>query len=294
MDALVNGAFACAPLKVMTYNIRTSAHDKGTPNAWESRREDLAALVEREAPDVVGFQEVMPDQMEFLVSRLAGYTFTGEFRNADRTSGEASPVAFRTDRFDAVKSGTFWLSETPDEAGSKSWKAALPRICSYAVLQDKASGRRFSFANTHTDHKSEEAREQGMLLVIERMKEFGGDAPIVFTGDHNCFEDDKPSIAVRGMLNDAMYASESPPEGTWRTFNFWEWNDNELTIGEALKRGTAVSNIPGHDSARKRIDYIYVSPQTRVLSFRTNPETRPGTQLYPSDHFPTTAEILLP
>ena len=281
-------------IRVMTYNIRHSEGDRESPeNNWDARKGDLADLIERESPDVVGFQEVLPEQMEFLKSRLKSYTFVGEYRNADRTSGEASPIAFRSGRFKAVKCGTFWLSETPEAAGSISWGAKYPRVCSYAVLDDSANGRRFAFANTHTDHKSEEAREKGMLLVIERMKEFSDNAPVVFVGDHNCLEYEAPSVAVSKILKDAMYLSETPSEGSWRTFNYWSYKEKELSIVEALEKPVRERSEPGDKSDQKRIDYIYVSPGTRVLGYRTIPDTRPGVKLYPSDHFPSVAEIVI-
>ena len=192
-------------VRVMTYNVRYSAGDrKSADNNWKARRDDFARTIEREAPDVIGFQEVLPDQRKWLEGRFPDYEFTGEGRNADRVNGEASPVAFRRDRFEVLRKGTFWLSETPDVPGSKSWKTAIQRICTYAVLKDKATGRTFSFANTHTDHRSEEAREKGMLLIIERMKDFGKDAPVVFVGDHNCLEWEAPAKAVSKLLTDAM------------------------------------------------------------------------------------------
>lgn len=295
LGCLLACAFAEASLRVMTYNIRYSQGDVDSPdNSWDARKGALVDLVRREGPDVIGFQEVLADQMAFLMMCFPDYTFVGNFRNADLMGGEASPIAFRTEMFDVLKFGTFWLSETPDVPGSKSWGSALPRVCSYAVLADRATGRRFAFANTHTDHKSEKAREKGMLLIIERMMEFGGDCPIVFTGDHNCLEYEKPARSVSAKLKDAMYASETPPEGSWRTFNFWKWRESELSIADALKLDVRERSVPGGESDMKRIDYIYVSPGVRVLSYRTNPETRPGTRLYPSDHFPTLAEVELP
>ena len=42
----------------------------------------------------------------------------------------------------------------------------------------------------------------------------------------------------------------------------------------------------------KRIDYIYVSPGTRVLSYATAGDGRPGGKLYPSDHFPVVAKVV--
>ena len=189
-----------------------------------------------------------------------------------------------------MKSGTFWLCETPDVAGVVGWGAMCPRVCSYLVLREKASGKKFCFANTHTDHASAEAREKGMLLIIKRMKEFGGGAPIIFTGDHNCPETEAPAVAVSKILRNALYESETPPAGPWRTFNGWKHLAAETSTLDAfrLKPG------PRNDKRfGQRIDYIYVSPGVRVLSYATIPATRSGTHLYPSDHFPIVATIEL-
>ena len=299
-------------VKVGTYNIRLSGSngsaDRGTPNAWEERKEDLLELVRRLDLDVFGLQEVCPDQAQFLRDNLAGYEFVGEHRNADRKSGEASPVCYRKSRFEALDKGTFWLSETPDTPGLKGWGAACPRVCSYLILRDRSTGRKFCFANTHTDHVSALAREKGMLLVIERMKKFGEGVPIVFTGDHNCRETESPAKAVSAILKDALYVSENRQRGSWRTFSGWKWQDRETLAVEALKFTPEVRNAKkGSPDAAKnffgghpyekfgaRIDYIYVSPGVRVLDFETVNAPRPGKKLYPSDHFPVVATIELP
>ena len=131
-----------------------------------------------------------------------------------------------------------------------------------------------------------------MLLVIDRMKEFGDGSPIVFTGDHNCLEYDAPSVAVSKLMTDALYLSKTPPEGSWRTFNFWSWHEKEASIAEALKKDVRERSVDGSKSDEKRIDYIYVSPGTTVLDYRTVPAVRPNTHLYPSDHFPSVATIM--
>jgi len=207
--------------RVGTYNIRFTTGDIGTENAWERRRGDLVQLVRRLDLDVFGTQEVRPEQADYLRKNLPDYAFVGAHRAADRISDEASPVFYRKSRFDVEKSGTFWLCETPDVAGVVGWGAMCPRVCSYLVLREKASGKKFCFANTHTDHASAEAREKGMLLIIERMKEFGGGAPIIFTGDHNCPETEAPGRSVadvqrleasgRGDLHARRFPAEARP-----------------------------------------------------------------------------------
>ena len=301
------GDRAAASIRVATYNIRTANCDKKTPNAWEDRKDDLVALVRRLDLDAGGLQEVRPEQLAFLRERMPEFEFVGEHRGADRVSDEASPVFFRRSRFEAERKGTFWLSETPDVPGVKGWGAACPRVCSYLILRDKSTGRRFCFANTHTDHKSALAREKGMLLVIERMREFGAGAPVVFTGDHNCRETEEPAQAVAKILKNALYISETPPDGPWRTFSGWNWRDREYSAVDAMKLQPNVRNArkgsPDADKAKNggyvwedcgpRIDYIYVSPGVKVKRYATHADPRPGTKLYHSDHFPITAEIEL-
>ena len=297
------------PLRVGSYNIRLSTGDKGTPNAWANRKNDLVAHLRSLDLDAFGLQEVKPDQAEFLDRNFPDYAKYGEHRGADRKSDEASSIYFRTNRFECVKGGTFWLSETPDVPGLKGWGAACPRVCSWALLKDRRTGKQFCFANTHTDHMSALARKEGMLLIIRRMKEFApAGTPIVFTGDHNCRETEEPAQAVSKILKNALYcAPKSKVTGPWRTFSGWKWRDSEYAAVDAMKLPPNVRNArKGSPDADKktnggyvwedcgaRIDYIYVSPGVKVNSYATHADPRPGTQLYHSDHFPITAEIEL-
>ena len=295
---LVQWASGVGPsIRVGTYNIRNSRSDRNTPNAWNERKDDLIDLVCKLDLDVFGLQEVRPDQAACIRARMEAYEFVGDHREADRKTGEASPVCYRKERFTSLDSGTFWLSETPDVPASKSWGTAYTRICSYVILKDKATGKRFCFANTHTDNVSALAREKGMRLIIERMRKLVADAPIVFTGDHNCRENAKPSLAVSEVLRNALYETKTPPQGPWRTFEGWSWRDTEVSAEEALACPAEVRNAVKGPSRKRfgaRIDYIYVSPGIKVLDYRTVNDPRRGKKLYPSDHFPVVATIELP
>ncbi len=283
-------------LRVGTYNIRLSPGDRGTANDWEARKGDLVNLVRLMDLDVFGLQEVCPDQAAYLQQELRAFTLVGDHREADRVSGEASPIAFRPDRLVAIKGGTFWLSDTPDVPGSKSWKAACPRVCTWAIFVDRRTQKSFCFVNTHTDHKSAAAREEGLKLILKQLNEIARGLPVIFTGDHNCLETETPALSVAKRLDNALYASKSLPQGPWRTFNAWRFRANEPTIISALlmtpgERNVADDQPFARQCGGSRIDYIYVSPQVSVLGYETHGETRPGTTLYPSDHFPCVATV---
>lgn len=277
-------------IRVASYNVRNAFGDRGTPNSWTARKHDLVAFIKGLDLDVFGLQEVLPEQAALFDRSFPDYDKFGDHREADRVSGEASSIYFRTNRFVHLKGGTFWLSETPDVPGRKGWGAACPRVCSWALLEDRQSGKKFCFANTHTDHVSARARKEGMLLIINRMREFAPrGTPVIFTGDHNCLETSEPAKAVSALLKDALYATESAPKGSWRTYNGWKWQDRETTNLEALNLPPEKRNACG-----MRIDYVYVSPEIRVLEYETLSIPRPGRKNYPSDHFPVMARVRLP
>ena len=284
-------------VRVCSYNIRYVGGDRGTDNDWDKRRDDVIAFVNEFDLDAFGMQEVDPEQMQYFKEKMPGYGFVGEHRNPDRKTSEASPVAYRKERFELEKANTFWLSETPEVPGSisKSWRAACRRVCTYAVLKDKRTGKHFCFVNTHLDGGSAKATENGMRLILERMKEFIADMPVVFSGDHNCVETSNAAKMAASILKDAFYASEKPPEGLWRTGGGFSGKKEEISCAEALKRPKSERN--SNEWRKKfggRIDYIYVSQGVRVLDYKTDARKRPGLELQPSDHLPLLVTLVLP
>ena len=295
---------------VGTYNIRTSNGDRATTNAWACRKGYLAALVRKLDLDVVGIQEVKPGQLAFLRNELPQHAALGFFSNeaTKRTESTPNPVFFRKERFDLVRDGVFWLSETPDVPLSKSWATSEPRACTWVVLKDKASGATLCFANVHTDHLSPLAREKGMGLVLDRLAEIAPQgAAVVLVGDHNCRENTRPAKLAAARMRDALYATQTPPKGPWRTFTAWRWLEHETPATEALKVDSAIRNatkkspegerledgIPVFKKYGARIDYIYVSEGVKVLEYESHADKRPDGNYYPSDHFPVTAVIEL-
>ena len=108
---------------------------------------------------------------------LQGYDSVITFRD-ESTFSEGCPVFYRTDLYDLIDKGSFWLSETPEKM-SKDWDSACYRICSYVILKEKQTGLEFVVFNTHLDHVSEEAIRQAFAEYRKRGITFvrdGGDA----------------------------------------------------------------------------------------------------------------------
>ena len=242
-------------------------------------------------PDVFGVQEAVPEQMKFLSDTLKDYAHVGVGREDGKDGGEHMAVFYRKDLYKLVNSGNFWLSETPEVPGSKSWGTACTRICSWVRLKDRHTGKIFCYATTHTDHISALARKEGMLLILRRMKEFAGGAPVIFTGDHNGLETTAHAQAAAKVLKNAIYITETPPKGPWHCTPGFRAIKGTPAV-EMLKKTVAERN-DAKRSECQRIDYIYVSPGVKVKDLETYPDARPGVGLPPSDHYPVSATIEL-
>ena len=140
--------------------------------------------------------------------RLPEYDYVGVGRTDGATKGEYSPIFFLKDKYEALEKGNFWLSETPDVAGSKGWDAALERIASYAKLRDKATGKIFMAVNTHFDHVGVTARKESAKLIMQKIQQIVGNRPAVVTGDFNITEDDEAyttMVTNEFKMNDAYH-----------------------------------------------------------------------------------------
>jgi hypothetical protein len=94
-------------------------------------------MINFEAFDVFGAQEVRHGQLEYMVEQLPDYKYVGVARDDGAEKGEYCPVFYRKKLFKLLDSGTFWLSETPDKP-SKGWDGRCCRICTWAYLERKS------------------------------------------------------------------------------------------------------------------------------------------------------------
>lgn len=259
-------------LRGMTFNIRLDLASDGV-NAWPQRKAMVATLIAREAPDILGMQEVLLHQKRDLEAALPGYEMIGVARDDGREAGEFSPLAWRRDRFEMLLSGTFWLSPTAD-VPSKGWNAALPRIATWAVLRDRTSGARLRVLNTHFDHVGREARLNSAAAIARWVAE-GPDRglPAIVLGDFNADPESDPYRRLTedraAGLRDARTATRTPPYGPPGTFTGFD-----ITKAPALP-----------------IDHIFATPAFTVERYAVITQHWGGR--LPSDHYPVVADLRL-
>ena len=269
-------------LQVMSFNIRYGSANDGI-NHWKNRKEMVCDVIRKHPSDVVGLQEALRFQIDVIREALPVYGEIGVAREDGNNEGEYSSVLYRTERFGVGESGTFWLSDTPEVAGSNTWGNACVRICSWARLIETKTGRGFYVFNLHLDHISQSSREKSAVLLSERIKNRRYKEPFVVTGDFNAGEDNpviaylKGEIAVEGPDGSKM-KTPVPMIDTFRVLH-----PDEEDVG-------TFNGFKGNRQGDK-IDYVFVPPGTKVLDAEILYDDVDGR--YPSDHYPVISTFVL-
>jgi len=276
VQSKIEAADRHAPIKIMSFNIRYGAANDGE-NSWKHRDYLVLETINNYNPDLIGYQEALKFQVDILKSNLDGYGFHGVGRDAGTEKGEYVPLMWKTDRFEMLDSGHFWLSETPEIPGSISWDSSLTRMLSWVVLRDlkSPSGKEFVFANTHFDHRGKEARLESAKLIRRRAEGIMNDYPVILTGDFNTTEEGAPYAA----LCKAEGFNGKPLVDAYRTIHPTP-NDQEASF----------SRWNGHRQG-KRIDWILHSDEFVTLNAAINYTQESGR--FPSDHYPVEATVRL-
>lgn len=267
-------------IRVMSFNIRYGTANDGE-NHWSKRKEFLLDTIKAYDPDLLGTQETLGFQKDFIAENIPGYAALGVGREDGKQQGEMTALFYKTARFEKTSAGHFWLSETPEVAGSQSWDSSLPRMVSYVFLKDKETpdAPAILFLNTHFDHRGEQARLESAKLIVAKAEELAKGHPAILTGDFNTAEKSEPYIALFSAVSDTADSAT-----TWiDTFRMAhsEKGENEGTFS-GFKAGATQG---------PRIDWIACTQHWQVLNASIDRTARNGRT--PSDHFPITAELRL-
>ena len=168
----------------MTFNLRFDNPADGF-NDWNHRKNDVANLITKYNPEVIGTQEGLIHQLKDLEAQLPEFSFFGQSRDDGGEKGEFCAIFYNTKRWQLLNTETFWLSAS-GEVGSKGWDAALPRIVTYGVLLSKLHEDTIHVFNAHYDHMGEMARRESSILIAKLIKEKKlSQAKVILLGDFN-------------------------------------------------------------------------------------------------------------
>lgn len=259
-------------LRLMSFNVRYENGEDVGSRAWRQRVPGIVRMIRAESPDVIGIQEARHGQAADLWASLPDYEFVGQARDDGKRGGEYAGIFFRRDRFeaDAADQGTFWLSDTPQQPGSKTWGNGIPRTTTWLRLTDRTTQRGFYVFSTHWDHRHQGSREQSARLTSLRVRERKRpDEPVILLGDFNAVENNPAVVQLvseAGLID--TFQTLHPGERNRRTLHFWS-DSREGPL---------------------KVDHILVSRGAVVM----DAAIRDGDQPMVSDHFPVTARVAFP
>ena len=254
-------------LKIMSYNIRVDLVADGD-NDWNHRNDFFTSQIQFYQPDIFGVQESAPNQVNDIANELPQYRFVGIGREGIG-KGESATIFYNKKRLKMLLNDTFWLSETPNEI-SLGWDAAYKRVCTYALFKDVKTKQLFWVFNTHLDHVGEQAKINGIKLILSKIKEVNNkNYQVIFTGDLNSEPDSDEIFLLKKEMKDTRAISKTQPFGPSGTFNGFKHNEPVTRL----------------------LDYIFISKNSgfKVEKFAVLSDSKD--LKYPSDHLPVYVEL---
>jgi len=262
----ISSSIYSQPHTIISYNIRYD-NNWDVENSWKIRRKKISQILIQYSPSIVGIQEGLLNQVQYIDSSLINYDYVGVGRDDGKEKGEFCAIYFDTTRYVLLKNSTFWLSETPDTI-SVGWDAALERICTYGLFKDRITRKAFWVFNTHFDHIGIIAREKSSELILKKINKINRQSlPVILMGDFNSIPNSPPVKEIITELSDALQISMEKLHGPRGTFNGF---NEDLPI-------------------EQRIDYIFTN-KLKVLSY-THINDRLDNNRHISDHLPVMIKI---
>lgn len=264
-------------LKILTFNIRYDGGNRLEQNAWNHtttpRRECAISVIRTINPDIIGLQEVLVNQMSDLVKAFPEYGYSGCGRDDGREKGEYVPLFYRRVRFDLVKSGFFWLSETPSVPGTVFSGSGSIRMASWLILRDKNTNRELFVLNTHLDNASQPSREKSAKLISGMLDSLPENRPVTVMGD---FNESETNAAVKILLKIKDTLLLQLNDSYRQVFPRTQTNERTYHAFEGTLSGS-------------RIDFIL--PDSRFLPAGAAIHYDKCNGAWPSDHFPVSATL---
>ncbi|MEX0986638.1 MAG: endonuclease/exonuclease/phosphatase family protein [Bacteroidales bacterium] len=237
-----SGNNQAATLKLMTYNLKFASPT--FEPSWEIRREMQLDLIRKYDPDIIGTQEGLKEQIDYLMDHLPDYVVVGEGRKGG-DDDEHMAIFIKRDKFRLRELQSFQLSETPEVIGSGP--DVNPRMVTWvrlALVNRPVRGekgpypedyrghwentREFYLFNTHffNGRSATLSRLNASKLIMERinaLNRFGEWTPeraVFLMGDFNCRPGSAPYETLVGKkdsgFNDKLSdTSEGHNEIDW-------------------------------------------------------------------------------
>ena len=261
-------------ISIMTFNVKNSGDriDRKTINRWENRSEKIVNIIRKYNPTIIGLQEVLKDQFQYLIDELDDYSYYGIGRDDGISTGEYNPIFSQKDLISVIDQGTFWLSDTPS-IPSKTWEGCCTRICSWIKISKPVG---LVIMNTHLDDQIQDTRLKSLEVINNWLSKL--EDRLILMGDFNFTRE---SLEYRKIADNSQFKD---------------------CFLEGYKGSDITRLITYHGYTGKKysqnnrfIDYIFTSEDLIVNLAEIIYHNQGGHRdTFPSDHWPVYVKLSLP
>ena len=210
-------------VRIISINLSVEERDK------EERCPEMLKMLLSFRPDTIGTQEnggpwpaFFEDNLETIGYARVGLSPEGLLRGG-KLAGDY--IYYDSEKYECLKWDTFWVT-TKSRMIGQSYRPTFPRMCTWAILENKKTGFRFAHVNCHLAFETEEENLYHMQMVSRMLIQFDqAGIPAFSTGDYNTSEGSRSyqlMMSTPGIGDPKYLAETTSNKGTWRG---WEIRD---------------------------------------------------------------------
>ncbi len=276
-------------LRVMTFNVLNIEapveQPKNPSEIWENRAELNVQIIRRYDPSMIAFQEFAGAHWNTYRERFPEYS---QLTHNEKGEIEGCAIFYKTDQFDPLYSGYFWLTRTPDRP-DPDWGLPYALGVHWLILRWRETGIPLLFMNTQyedgVDSEQYLMRAEGCKIQLQQIEEISRLAPglpVILAGDFN----------FHVWSYHYRYFLEHGFVDTYRAAGLPDTVDSSTFHGFC---GKDYFSLDWGDTLAWRVDWILTrdgaGQRLQTVSCTIARDAQPP--LYPSDHYPVVAELLV-
>ena len=280
--------------RVMSFNIWDNFGDTDlmadSPELWSNRSGFNLQTIRKYDPDFIGFQEFGQTHWDTYRDRFPEYEkcVVSDFGGID-----GNAIFYKPAKFELLQRGNFYLTRTPDRS-DPDWGLEYPLGVHWMLLRERESGVPLLLTNTQYEDGGEpeqyRMRQEGCQIHLQKIEEIAArlapGAPLMIMGDLNfhAWSWHYRWLIERGFV-DTYRAAGLPDDLQSSTYHGFHGADY-FSLDYGFTQAWRVDWILYRDGTH-RLQTVSADIARDCLP------TAGQTTIYPSDHYPVLAELII-
>ncbi|MBP5589923.1 MAG: hypothetical protein J6X26_05260 [Bacteroidales bacterium] len=248
-------AFGCSSkkrseeaLNVATLNLRIDTTLVDSSFVWSDNAMPVYDFLQENEYDLLGLQYVSLEQIKTIDSVLTGFEAVGIGGVDGEKEGFMNPLFYKRDKFDMVRTKTFWLFDISDSVESEMLNPMFSHMLTWIELVEKKTQEHLFFFNTSFPEDSDSILFECANFLLRVVDSLSVGNKFVITGDFGMRRGNAAYEKIIGPYESVPMCADTYVASSYEGIDFFRRITRGLYINKTkdfvfVRNGMAVNNF---------------------------------------------------